>query len=70
MKVVALAKIFHGQMANPRHSTRNCPLGMVRYLGNSIDASEPNGIMLAAMFVPEKQRCQLLLSILPNGFAA
>ena len=55
MNVAALAKIFHGQMANARHSTRSCPLGIVMYLGASIDASLPNGIMFAETFVAKME---------------
>ena len=58
MKTDALVKIFHGQMANARHSTMNWPLGIVMYLGNSIVESEPNGIMLAAILVPSSETDQ------------
>lgn len=52
VKTEADARIFHGQIANARNSTRNCPRGMVKYRGNSNVLSDPKGIMLAAMFVP------------------
>lgn len=52
VKVDALVKIFHGQIAKARHSTNSWPRGIVRYLGKSMVLSEPNGIMLAAILVP------------------
>lgn len=52
VKTEADARIFHGQIANARNSTRNCPRGIVKYLGSSRVLSDPKGIMLAAMFVP------------------
>lgn len=53
VKTVAEARIFHGHMANARHSTKNCPRGIVMYLGNNIVESDPKGIILAATFVPK-----------------
>jgi hypothetical protein len=52
VKTEAELRIFHGHIANAKNSTMYCPRGIVRYLGSSILLSEPNGIMLAAMFVP------------------
>ena len=51
-------KIFQGQIANPRHSTRNCPRGIVRYLGHNIVESDPNGIIFAAILVPRMEIAQ------------
>lgn len=52
VNTVAELRIFHGQIAKARNSTINCPRGMVMYRGSNMLASEPKGIMLAAMFVP------------------
>ena len=52
MKTEAEDRIFQGQIANARNSTMYCQRGIVMYLGNNMLLSEPNGIMLAAMFVP------------------
>lgn len=53
VKTDAEARIFHGQIANAKNSTMNCPRGMLIYLGRSMLLSDPNGIMFAAMFVPK-----------------
>lgn len=53
VKTDADARIFQRQIANERNSTRNWARGIVRYRGSSMLPSEPNGIMLAAMFVPK-----------------
>lgn len=58
VKTLAEARIFHGQMAKARNSTTNCPRGMVKKRGNNRVLSEPNGIMLAAMFVPRMETIQ------------
>ena len=52
VKTEADARIFHGQIAKARNSTRNCPLGIVKYRGSNMLLSDPKGIILAAMFVP------------------
>lgn len=53
VKTLALAKIFHGQIANARNSTMYWPRGILMYLGNSSELSAPKGIMFAAMLVPK-----------------
>ena len=58
VKTAAEARIFQGQMAKAKNSTRYCPRGMVRYLGNRSVTSLPNGIMFAAMLVPRMLNIQ------------
>jgi hypothetical protein len=58
VKTEAEDRIFQGQMANARNSTIYCPRGIVIYLGNSMLLSDPNGIILAAIFVPRMDTIQ------------
>ena len=52
MNTLADARIFQGQIAKARNSTRNWPRGIVKNLGKRSVTSDPNGIRLAAMLVP------------------
>ena len=44
VKTDAELRIFHGQIAKARNSTRYCPRGMVMKRGNRPEESEPKGI--------------------------
>lgn len=59
MNTEAELRIFQGQIANARNSTMYCPQGMVRYHGNNMVLSDPNGIMFAAMLVPRIDTIQV-----------
>jgi hypothetical protein len=52
-------RIFQGQIANARNSTKYCPLGIVIYRGTSKLLSDPNGIMFAAILVPRIDTIQV-----------